>query len=142
MTEQQAMFDLIGVLARRRYQAAERSFARIGLNHTEARLLRLIDQAAGEVDQEALSSQVYIDRSNVGRALKQLEASGYIERAKSADDKRRNRTRLTAKGAAAVLEIAKLRAEMIEDFCRGISAEEAAVAVRILAKVASNEDIV
>ena len=35
------LFDAIGVLARRRYQTAERHFARLGLNHSEARLLTL-----------------------------------------------------------------------------------------------------
>ena len=41
MNSFQTLFDMIGELARRRYQMAEGCFSALGLNHTEARLLAL-----------------------------------------------------------------------------------------------------
>ena len=56
------LFDLIGVFARRRYRAAEQNFSTLGLNHTEARLLTLLDQEAGTATQEVLSNMLFVDR--------------------------------------------------------------------------------
>jgi DNA-binding MarR family transcriptional regulator len=133
------LFDLIGVLARRRYQTAERSFSPLGLNHTEARLLRLLGQAGGEATQDALSSQLYVDRSNAGRALKGLEQGGYVVRRKEGADKRSNLVAITAKGREAVGEIAKLRHEIAHRFFDTLTADEAATIVHLLEKVVTHE---
>ena len=80
MNNLNTLFDLIGGLARRRFQTAERYFSTLGLNHTEARLLNLLDRENGAATQDALSNMLFVDRSNAGRALKSLEHEGYIER--------------------------------------------------------------
>ena len=129
------LFDLIGALARRRYQAAERNFAALGLNHTEARLLTLTHQADGAATQDELSTQILIDRSNVGRALKRLEQAGYIVRRKDFADKRANLVRLTAQGRRAVGEIAKRREPIARSLFTGLSEQEAGEAARLLNKV-------
>lgn len=128
------LFDMIGVLARRRYQEAERWFAALGLNHTEARLLNLLHEAGEAATQEALSNQLLIDRSNAGRALKRLEEAGYIERRKDDADKRAKLVRMTQKGSDAVAEIAKLRVEMARSFFGDLTEDEAARAVGLLKK--------
>ncbi len=102
------LFDLIGVLARRRYQIAERYFSALGLNHTEARLLTLLGREGGTATQETLSNLIFVDRSNVGRALQRLEQGGYIERRKDDVDKRTNLVQITAKGHRTVGELSKL----------------------------------
>jgi len=112
----QTLFDLIGVLARRRYQAAEHHFAALGLNHTEARLLTLLRDAGGAASQDALSGQLFIDRSNAGRALKRLEQDGSIVRRKDDADKRAYVVEMTAKGRKASAEIAKLRKGIAQNF--------------------------
>ena len=112
----QTLFDLIGVLARRRYQAAEHHFAALGLNHTEARLLTLLREAGGAASQDALSSQLFVDRSNAGRALKRLEQNGSIVRRKDDADKRAYLVELTAKGRKASAEIAQLRKVIAQSF--------------------------
>ena len=121
----QTLFDLIGVLARRRYQAAEHHFAALGLNHTEARLLTLLREAGGAASQEALSSQLFIDRSNAGRALKSLEQDGAIVRRKDETDKRAYVVEMTAKGRKASLEIAKLRQVIAQSFFGDLSEKDA-----------------
>ena len=85
------LFELIGVLARRRYHAADRSYASLGLNHTEGRLLTMLDADPGAATQDALSRRLLVDRSNAGRAFKRLEQAGYVAVALRAP--RRPRTR-------------------------------------------------
>jgi DNA-binding MarR family transcriptional regulator len=135
-----ALFDLIGVLARRRYQTAERYFSALGLNHTEGRLLRLLSQQHGAATQDALSSLLWVDRSNAGRALKGLEQRGYIIRRKDGADQRANLVRITAKGRKAVVEISKLRKKMAQSFFGDLQDNEASTILDLLGKVLPNEE--
>ncbi len=125
------LFDLIGELARRRYQLAEKSFSMLGLNHTEARLLSLLVAAGGASAQDALSNQLTIDRTNAGRALTRLDEAGYIERRKDSVDKRANRVRITAKGRKTVTAITRLRDQMAAAFLGNLSGDEARTIVRL-----------
>lgn len=134
------LFDLIGVLARRRYQMAEQTFSTLGLNHTEARLLTLLHQKGGAATQEALSAMMFVDRSNAGRAMKSLEQKGYIERRKDAGDKRTNLVHITAKGSKAVTEISKLKVSMAQRFFGDLSDEEAGAIVETLGKVIKHDE--
>jgi DNA-binding MarR family transcriptional regulator len=133
------LFDLIGVLARRRYQTAEQYFAALGLNHTEARLLTLLGQEGGVAGQDALSNQLFVDRTNAGRALKKLEEGGYVLRHKGDGDKRTNLVEITAKGRGAVAEISKLRKKMAQSFFGDLREDEAGTVVELLRKALDNE---
>ncbi|WP_308911165.1 MarR family winged helix-turn-helix transcriptional regulator [Pseudokordiimonas caeni] len=130
-----ALFDRLGQLGRQRYRFAEDYFARLGLNHTEARLLTLLTQAGGRATQDALASQLYIDRSNVGRALKALEARACVERQKDAKDKRANFVQITAKGSTLASEIASLKGEMAATFFNGLEESEAAMIAGLLSRL-------
>jgi DNA-binding MarR family transcriptional regulator len=134
MTNRLELFELIGALARRRFQAAERAFAPIGLNHTEARLLTILDLESGEATQDALSNSLSIDRSNAGRALKGLEQRGYIARRKDEGDGRTNLVQLTAAGADAVEEVAKLRKKVASDFFSDLTEADAGTITDLLRK--------
>ena len=134
MSNRLELFELIGALARRRFQAAERAFGPLGLNHTEGRLLTVLDRESGEATQDVLSSSLSVDRSNAGRALKRLEQRGYIARSKDAADSRTNLVQLTAAGAEAVTEVSRLRKELARDFFSDLSEAEAAKIVDLLGK--------
>lgn len=140
MTNFQLLFDLIGELARRRYQAGERHFAALGLNHTEARLLTLLQQEGGDAPQDVLSNMLSIDRTNAGRALQRLEQGGYILRRKHDKDKRANRVQMTAKGRKMVNEIAKVRREIAATFFGDLQEHEAETVVALLRKVLRKGD--
>jgi DNA-binding MarR family transcriptional regulator len=133
------LFDLIGVLAHRRYQIAEQYFSTLGLNHTEARLLRLLDQEGGEATQDTLSNLLFVDRSNTGRALKSLEQGGYIARRKDEIDKRTNLVEITAKGRETIIEISRLRAKMVQSFFGDLKEDEAGTIVNLLSKAITHE---
>jgi DNA-binding MarR family transcriptional regulator len=133
------LFDLIGELARRRYQTAERCFSALGLNHTEARLLTLLRQEDGVAAQDALSNGLSVDRSNAGRALQRLEQDGYILRRKDDTDKRANLVQIAPKGRKAVVEISRLRKKMAQSFFGDLKKDEAGAIVDLLRKALTNE---
>jgi len=139
MSNFQMLFDLIGELARRRYQAAEKSFASLGLNHTEARLLTLLHQNRGSAAQDELAGKLLVDRTNAGRALQRLEQQGYILRRKDDTDKRANLVRLTGKGRKAVGEIGKLRKKIVLRFFGDLKEAEAGMIVELLRKALGAE---
>lgn len=134
------LFDLIGVLARRRYQTAEQCFAPLGLNHTEARLLSLLCQAGGSAPQDTLTKSLTIDRTNAGRGLKRLEQEGYLVRESNSEDNRANRVKITAKGRKLVGEISKLRKKIAQTFFGELKEKEAQQAIALLSKSLSAEE--
>jgi DNA-binding MarR family transcriptional regulator len=133
------LFDLIGELARRRYQTAERCFSALGLNHTEARLLTHLRQEHGVAAQDALSNRLSVDRSNAGRALQRLEQDGYILRRRHDADKRANLVQITSKGRKAVVEISRLRKKMAQSLFGDLKEDEAGAIVDLLRKALTNE---
>jgi DNA-binding MarR family transcriptional regulator len=128
------LFELIGTLARRRYQTAERFYAPLGLNHTEARLLKMLDDEAGATTQDALSRRLFVDRSNAGRAFKRLEQAGYVGRRKDDADNRTNLVEITSRGREAAAEIKRLGNEMARSFFGALTKADAATIVTLLRK--------
>lgn len=128
------LFDLVGELARRRYQIAEHYFSALGLNHTEARLLTLLWQEDGLATQDALSGKLFVDRSNAGRGLKSLEQKGFIARSENEGNKKTKLVRMTAKGRNVVEEISKLREEMAQSFFGELKEDEAGAIAELLQK--------
>ncbi len=136
----QLLFDLIGELARRRYREAERAFAPLGLNHTAARLMTLLGQADGLATQEQLSARIGVDRSNVGRALKQLEDEGLIRRQQDTHDKRSNQVQITLAGTEIVERISAIRAEMAQTFFGDLTAADAKTVLALLDRNSGGND--
>lgn len=116
--------ELIGRVARRWHHLAEHSFAALRLNHTEARLLTLLDKHGGGATQDTLSNQLNVDRSNAGRALSRLENSGMVVRRKDEADARTNVVAITDAGKSVVKEIAQVQAEMAENLFGKLSKSE------------------
>jgi DNA-binding MarR family transcriptional regulator len=131
------LFDVLGQLARRRFQLAEQYFAKVGLNHTEARILSLLHQSEGTSAQDDIANKMNIDRSNVGRALKNLEGRGLVMRAKSTQDKRVFMIQLTDEGQSCVAQITEIKNHIIDTFFGEMSEDEAAVVYGLLKKIAN-----
>jgi DNA-binding MarR family transcriptional regulator len=128
------LFELLGALARRRYQTAERFYAPLGLNHTEARLLKMLGDEGRATTQDALSRRLSVDRSNAGRAFKGLEQAGYVDRRKDDADNRANLVEITPKGREAAAEVNRLGNEMARTFFGDLTETEAATIVALLRK--------
>lgn len=135
-----ALFDLIGDLARKRHQLGEQSFATLGLNHTEARLLMLLHHEGGAVGQDVLSTRLIVDRTNVGRAIQSLEQGGFLLRQKSGTDRRANHVQITPKGRKAVIRIALLRRQIAETFFGDLQEADAAAIVQLLRKALPGDE--
>lgn len=126
------LLELIGVLARRWHQAAERGYGALGLNHTEARLLAMLAGEREATTQDVLSRRISVDRSNAGRAFKRLEREGYVTRSKAGADARTNLVEITPEGRRAAREVARLRRELAGSFFGDLGAEDAATAAGLL----------
>ena len=133
------LYEMIGALARRRHQDAERVFSSIGMNHTEARLLTLLHKGGGVATQDTLANQLFVDRSNAGRALKRLEADGYVARSKDDADKRANLVGMTAKGRAAVRAIGRFRKRLAKEFFHALDDKEADRLAALLRKTLGDD---
>jgi MarR family transcriptional regulator for hemolysin len=131
----QPLFDLLGELARRRYQAGEAGFATLGLGHSEARLLSLLRRQGGRAQQEALSASMNIDRSNAGRALLRLEREGLVRRQPDEADRRSRLVLLTDKGRLLAEQVDKLRRSIAREMLAALSNAEAGVVLGLLSKV-------
>lgn len=127
--------ELIGRVARRWHQLGEKSFAALRINHTEARLLTLLEQHGGGATQDSLSNQLNVDRSNAGRALSRLEDSGMVIRRKDEADARTKLVDITDAGRAAVNEIAQVRIEMAESLLGTLSKVDTRKASELLRAV-------
>lgn len=127
--------ELIGRVARRWHQLGEKSFAALRLNHTEARLLTLLDQHGGGATQDALSNELNVDRSNAGRALSRLEDSGMVVRRTDEADARTKVVEITDAGRAAVKEIDRVQAEMAESLLGKLSKADTRKASELLRAV-------
>ncbi len=128
------LFDLVGDLARRRFRAGERGFAKLGLSHTEARLLTLLQHAGGEAAQDILSNALSVDRSNAVRALQRLAENGFVLRRKDEADRRANLIRITPKGSKVAGKIAMMRKELAQQFFGDLREPEALVVLELLRK--------
>jgi DNA-binding MarR family transcriptional regulator len=133
-SSREELFELIGALARRRYQTAERRYASLGLNHTEARLLKMLDNEGGATTQDALSRRLSVDRSNAGRAFKRLEQAGYVARRKDDADSRTNFVDITPQGREAAAEVNRLSKEMARTFFGDLTERDAATIATLLRK--------
>ena len=116
---------MIGDLSRRRFQIGERGFAKLGLNHTEARILSLLLEVSEAPTQDALSNRLTVDRSNAGRAMKALEQRGLIAREKGTADGRTYTVQLTGDGAQIAAHIDQMRTEMAKTLFPSLTDAEA-----------------
>ncbi len=140
MNSQLELFDLIGIIAHKRYVTAERKLSVLGFNHTEARLLTLLSQKDA-VAQDELSASLTVDRSNAGRSLKKLEAGGYISRRKDASDKRTFIVHITKKGTEAVGQISKVKESLAKELFRNLNAADVKAVVRVLQRASLDEHV-
>lgn len=133
--KQQQLFDLLGQLARRRFTLAEQYFQPLALNHTEARMLQLLAAAPAGLAQDQLSAGFVIDRSNVGRALKQLEQRALLQRQPGERDKRTYHVVLTAAGQQLAARLLQQRELLIAEYFQNMDADEISVVYGLLKKL-------
>ncbi|MFD0693753.1 MarR family winged helix-turn-helix transcriptional regulator [Paenibacillus sp. GCM10027628] len=88
--------------------------------------------------QEELSDYLKIDKGTTAKALKKLEAQGYITRRVSMKDKRCNEVHLTAKALTIKEDVRKVLTDWRERLTFGLTEEEKRLAHSILEKMGNN----
>ena len=93
-----------------------------------------LDAEGGNATQDALSRQMFVDRSNAGRAFKRLEQAGHVTRRKDEGDGRTNLIDITAQGRDAAAEIKRLGDEMARTFFGDLTEADARTIVQLLSR--------
>lgn len=88
--------------------------------------------------QQALSDRLLVDKAATVRAIKKLEAAGYVERRPDEQDKRSFRIFLTKKGKAVRPELEAIVKEVQEILLEGMSPEEKVLIKRLMQQMAHN----
>ena len=105
---------------------------------TEATWLPLLHlvRAEGPLLQKELAQALMLDSSSVVRLLDGLEAAGLVERT-AIEDRRAKAVRLTDAGRATVVQVERVVDDARRRYLADVSADELAVALRVLEKVAA-----
>jgi len=128
--------SLLGQNARQWRKSIDEALRPQGL--TEATWLPLLHLVRGDgpMLQKALAQSMGLDSSSVVRLLDGLEAGGLVERT-ATDDRRAKAVRLTPEGRDTVARVETVVDEARRRCLADISAEELAVALRVMEKVAA-----
>lgn len=109
-------------------------FEQLGINSSQHMyILRICEQEG--ITQDTLQTLVYTNKSNVTRALVQLENAGFITKEPNKKDRRTVRLFPTAKAKAIYQQIIDIEEQWIARITCGLSPEEATQLVKLMKKV-------
>jgi DNA-binding MarR family transcriptional regulator len=114
---------LLDQLARRMRLRAESALAPLGLRPRHLVALTVLREHGGST-QQALSTTLQIDRTNLVGLLNELEADKLIERRRSSEDRRRHIVELTTAGANRLAKAEFALAAVEEDVFGGLDDEQ------------------
>ncbi len=118
--------------------AFERGVSEIGVHRSQHFLLMRLSRLGGTASQRMLADELMVSAAAIAVSVRKLEAGGYITKAGSEQDGRRNEIGLTDKGRA-VVEHSRAYFESVDDaMCEGISREELTAFARCLEKMHKN----
>lgn len=112
----------------------DREFKELGLNSSQHMFLKHICRKEG-IYQEDLYECVYVNKSNITRALVQLEQNGFIKRVQNPSDKRCMQLYPTKKAFEVDEKIQRIEEQWIEQLETNLDSEERAQLERLIEKV-------
>jgi DNA-binding MarR family transcriptional regulator len=112
----------------------DRRSAQLGLTRAQWRALSRIERAQG-LTQTQLAEDLDLEPIAVGRVIDRLQAAGFVERRADPDDRRCWRLYLAAKSTDVMADMKNIAALLRDDVLSGVSAEDFATTIRVLAKV-------
>ncbi len=132
---QQRLADKLGFQLRMAERATYRDFVqRAGITPVQYSLLGLVADNEG-LPQGVLGEMLKLDRATTMAVMDKLVAAGWVERRRSAQDRRRYALYLTTSGAAKIQELEQLVTASDETFTRRFSARELRTLTRLLERV-------
>lgn len=90
------------------------------------------------ITQRELGDLLELDRHRISRAMKEMEAAGWVWVRENPNNKRENLVSLSPDGMALIKTIGACAREIIDRAYQGISAEERAVTERTLQRIIDN----
>lgn len=108
------------------------------LSSSEGNILLHLFTQQNEVRQEDIVEELDISKPAVSRALKSLEAKGYVERVKDSNDRRASRILLTGKALEIRPEVELVYNDVYSIAAQGVSVEEIAFFINLFSRVSDN----
>ncbi len=127
---------------RRHHACVERRIGDLGIHHSQHRMLMHLARCSHIPSQKELAEALGISPAAVATTLKRLEREGYISRAITDKDNRRNEIRITEQGLAKVTESRAIFDEVDCLMFAGFTKEELTVLLGMMERIDANFDAV
>jgi DNA-binding MarR family transcriptional regulator len=127
------MHDVSRLLRRRVDKAAQT----LGLTSAQWRVLAFVSRCEGS-NQASMADHMDMEPITLSRHLDRMQAAGMIERRPDPNDRRAHRLFLTETGRTLMDGFRAVTSDVMDDFVEGISEEELATAIDILARMRAN----
>ncbi|MDM5200543.1 MarR family transcriptional regulator [Fictibacillus enclensis] len=127
------------ILRELHYQISPKFERCTGISQSRLELLQHLYDAE-EISQTTLQKVVHIDNAAVTRHLKQLEASGMVNRRKNPQDNRVTLVSLTEQGRSKILSYRKERDQFVTNLLQGFTEKELPVLVDMLQRMQQNAE--
>jgi MarR family transcriptional regulator, lower aerobic nicotinate degradation pathway regulator len=131
---------LLAHLARRMRLRAESAIAPLGLRPRHLVALTML-RDGGASTQQALSTTLQVDSTNLVGLLNELEADKLIERRRSSEDRRRHIVELTPAGANMLAKAEFALATVEDDVLAHLDDEQRETLYRLLQQATNDHDI-
>lgn len=131
---------LLDHLARRMRLRAESAIAPLGLRPRHLVALTML-RDGGPSTQQALSTRLQIDSTNLVGLLNELEVDNLIERRRSTEDRRRHIVEVTAAGANLLAKVEFALAAVEDEVLGGLDDEQRETLYRLL-RLATSDHII
>ncbi len=125
---------------RRHHACVERRIGDLGIHHSQHRMLMHLARCERMPSQKELAEALGISPAAVATTLKKLEREGYIARAATDADNRRNEIRITDAGLAKVVESRTIFETVDSAMFAGFTPEEMATVIALLERMDRNLD--
>ena len=134
------LIEEISTLTRKMRTSFDNMVKEKGLTLARARILRLLKRADAGATQRALATELEIEGPTLVRLLDNLESQGCIERHAVEGDRRAKKIVLTAEGHRQEREVDVIAQHFRKEIIKGVSSEDMAVAIRVIAIMSHNLD--
>jgi DNA-binding MarR family transcriptional regulator len=113
---------------------------RLGLEPREVMLFRFVALAEGH-SQSEVARAIGLPASRIVALVDRLEERGWVERRRSADDRRTHALHVTATGRALIAQVGAISAEHEAELARGLTANERTTLLDLLTRIAAAQGL-
>ncbi len=135
----EAMHILLRVM-RRHHACVERHISERGIHHSQHRMLLQLARCQTPPSQRELAERMGITPAAVTTMLQKLEREGYVTRAATDEDNRRNEIRITDLGRAKILECREIFESVDRAMFEGLNEVELRTLSALIHRIDENLD--